>query len=47
MVSEIVDPTTLTGKLVMGYQGWFACPEDGLPIYNGYYHWIKDGNRQL
>ena len=22
-------PTTLDGKLLMGYQGWFGCPQDG------------------
>ena len=37
-----IDPSTLTGKLVMGYQGWFTCPGDGSQI-NGYSHWIKDG----
>lgn len=42
-----VDPSTLTGKLMMGYQGWFACPGDGSNIYNGYYHWIKDGYPSL
>ena len=23
-----VDPSTMTGKLMMGYQGWFACPDN-------------------
>jgi hypothetical protein len=32
---------------MMGYQGWFACPGDGSNIYNGYYHWIKDGYPSL
>ena len=34
-----VDPSTLTGKLIMGYQGWFACPEDGSGL--GWGHWTK------
>ncbi|MBN2116458.1 MAG: hypothetical protein JW730_07805 [Anaerolineales bacterium] len=42
-----VDPSTMTGKLMMGYQGWFACPGDGSNTYNGYYHWIKDGYPSL
>ncbi len=42
-----VDPSTMTGKLMMGYQGWFACPGDGSNIYNGYYHWIKDNRSSL
>ena len=37
-----VDPSTMTGKLLMGYQGWFACPGDGSKLY-GYFQWIKDG----
>jgi hypothetical protein len=32
-----VDPGTLTGKMIMGYQGWFACPGDGAPL--GWGHW--------
>jgi hypothetical protein len=27
--ADTVDPSTLTGKLIMGYQGWFNCPNDG------------------
>jgi hypothetical protein len=26
-----VDPTTLEGKVLLGYQGWFNCPGDGSP----------------
>jgi hypothetical protein len=32
-----VDPSTLYGKNIMGFQGWFACPNDGAGI--GYGHW--------
>lgn len=42
-----IDPSTLTGKLMMGYQGWFSCPGDGTNMYNGYYHWIHDGYPSL
>ncbi len=31
------DPATLTGKLIMGYQGWFACPGDA--ARRGWVHW--------
>jgi hypothetical protein len=34
-----VDPSTLTGKLIMGYQGWFNCPGDGTTV--GWWHWFS------
>jgi hypothetical protein len=36
--ADTVDPTTLTGKLIMGYQGWFNCPGDGTTV--GWWHWF-------
>ena len=36
-----VDPSTMTGKLLMGYQGWFACPGDG-SAQNSWVHWFGD-----
>lgn len=38
-----VDTTTLTGKLMCGYQGWFSCQGDGAKL--GWVHWGKRGNR--
>ncbi|MGD0722136.1 MAG: glycoside hydrolase family 71/99-like protein, partial [Roseiarcus sp.] len=35
--SPRVDPSTLTGKLIFGYQGWFACPGDAAG--RGWVHW--------
>src|SRR5262249_33732233 len=35
-----VDPSTLTGKVMCGYQGWFATPGDGLG--RGWCHWSMD-----
>jgi hypothetical protein len=32
-----VNPTTMTGKVLCGYQGWFAAEGDGLG--RGFYHW--------
>jgi hypothetical protein len=35
-----VDPSTLNGKVMCGYQGWFATPGDGLG--RGWYHWTHE-----
>ncbi len=37
-----VDASTLSNKLMMGYQGWFACPNDGSTV-NGWNHWSSSG----
>ena len=37
-----VDPTTLDGKLMFGYQGWFGCPGDGSPL-DAWEHWFRRG----
>lgn len=34
-----VDTSTLTGKVMTGYQGWFACEGDGAE--RGWVHWTK------
>src|SRR5262245_2248351 len=44
---RVVDASSLTSKLLMGYQGWFTCPGDGTNISNGYYHWIRDGYSRI
>ncbi len=42
--SQGVDVSTLEGKIMCGYQGWFACEGDGLD--RGWYHYNgKDGFR--
>ena len=40
--AAIVDPTTLDRKLMFGYQGWFACPDDGSPLA-AWEHWFVRG----
>ena len=35
-----VDTSTLTGKVMCGYQGWFNCEGDGAEM--GWTHWTKD-----
>lgn len=36
-----VEPGTLDRKLMMGYQGWFACPGDGSAL-NRWVHWFRN-----
>jgi len=38
-----VDATTLSRKLMMGYQGWFACSGDGSPL-NSWMHWFRNNS---
>lgn len=37
----VVDPTTMTAKVMFGYQGWFACPGDGAPP-DRWVHWFRN-----
>ncbi|SEN10632.1 hypothetical protein SAMN02800694_2790 [Luteibacter sp. UNCMF331Sha3.1] len=36
--SPPVDTSTIRGKVMVGYQGWFRCPGDGSPA-NNWLHW--------
>ena len=38
-----VDPSTMNHKLLMGYQGWFACPGDG-SAPNSWIHWFRNNS---
>ena len=38
-----VDASTMTGKLLMGYQGWFGCPGDG-SASSRWIHWFRTQN---
>jgi hypothetical protein len=39
--AERVDPSSLTGKVMVGYQGWFNAEADGAD--RGYNHWTRNG----
>ena len=38
-----VDASTVQGKVMAGYQGWFRCPGDAWNI--GWVHWSRDARR--
>jgi hypothetical protein len=39
MMAPAVDATTLRGKVIFGYQGWYSCPGDGAG-YPDWIHWF-------
>jgi len=41
--ANIVDATSLHGKIMCGYQGWFRCPGDRANM--GWVHWSRDSRR--
>src|SRR6267143_4868552 len=40
--AQAVDPSTLKGKVLPGYQGWFRCPGGGTSGTN-WSHWTSSG----
>jgi hypothetical protein len=45
MATEAVDATSLSGKVMCGYQGWFRCPADAANL--GWVHWSRNLHRIL
>ncbi len=39
----VVDTTSLRGKVMCGYQGWFRCPGDAADM--GWIHWSRESRR--
>ncbi len=39
--NKVTDPTTMYGKFIMGYQGWFSCPGDDSKISGTWGHWFN------
>lgn len=42
---QVVDRTTMRGKVMCGYQGWFNCDGDGAGL--GWMHWSKNPRQQF
>jgi hypothetical protein len=36
----VVDASTLTKKVIFGYQGWYLCPDDG-SLVDDWFHWFS------
>lgn len=41
--AEVVDASSLRGKVLCGYQGWFRCPGDAMQA--GWIHWSRNAKR--
>ncbi|MCX5672087.1 MAG: glycoside hydrolase family 71/99-like protein [Planctomycetota bacterium] len=41
--TDTVEATSLRGKVMCGYQGWFRCPGDAADM--GWIHWSRDSKR--
>ncbi|HEY2156470.1 MAG TPA: glycoside hydrolase family 71/99-like protein [Isosphaeraceae bacterium] len=41
--ADVVGASSLRGKVLCGYQGWFRCPGDAANV--GWVHWSRDGRR--
>ena len=41
--ADEIDASSLRGRVLCGYQGWFRCPGDAMNA--GWIHWSRDGKR--
>ena len=44
MNRDVISSNTMTGKVIMGYQGWFGCPDDSSTL-NTWRHWCREDGR--
>ena len=42
--AQTIDRSTMTNKVMCGYQGWFSCPGDGNDPAMGWSHWGSGSN---
>lgn len=41
-LAQVADASTMDGKIICGYQGWFCCPGDGNDPSIGWQHWSRN-----
>lgn len=42
--TALIDRSSMTNKVMCGYQGWFLCPGDGSASWWGWNHWSKQSD---
>ena len=42
--TALIDRSSMTNKVMCGYQGWFLCPGDGSASWWGWNHWSKQAD---
>jgi hypothetical protein len=44
VATALIDRSSMTNKVLCGYQGWFLCPGDGSASWWGWNHWSKQSD---